>query len=279
MTSTSRGTRPRSTGAGAAGTGKAVHRSTTTRRSREELREIVLAAGRDVLLSEGLGSGAEHLSFKRVLSHVASSQGIRVTNASVIGRIWENQEEFQFDVIRSFVDHQVVQELDDTADALRDVLGTLDVSTPAMRRASLGELIRVTCAQYLQSATTSAATIQMALVTYIAAAKGLGDDTSLIDSFRETSERMTLQYTKLYQAGLDIVGWRVRPGLALRDIAVLFSAIAEGILLHRLVDPDVLPSIVRPRLSDGREVEWSALAVSMDALVDVFSEPDPDWRP
>ncbi|MGD0882267.1 MAG: hypothetical protein ABSB09_11930 [Acidimicrobiales bacterium] len=239
---------------------------------------MILAAGRDLLLSEGLGTGAEHLSFKRVLSHVATSQGIRITNASVIGRIWENQEEFQFDVIRSFVDDQVDQEIDHTADALHDVLGSLDVSTPAMRRASLGELIRVTCAQYLQSATTSAATIQMALVTYIAAAKGLGDDTSLIDSFRETSERMTLQYMELYQAGLDIVGWRVRPGLVLRDIAVLFSAIAEGILLHRLVDPDGIQSTVRPRLSDGREVEWSALAVTMDALVDVFSEPDPDWQ-
>ena len=68
-----------------------------SRRSREELREIVLEAGRDVLLSEGLGTGAEHLSFKRVLSHVERTRGIRVTNASVIGRIWVDMADYQAD--------------------------------------------------------------------------------------------------------------------------------------------------------------------------------------
>ena len=136
-----------------------------TRRSRAELHKIVLDAGRDLLLSEGLGTGAEHLSFKRVLSHVADTRGIRITNASIIGRIWENQEEFQTDVIRSIVDQQVEEEVQDTSDALVAAMGRLDVSTPELRRASLGELIRVTSAQYLSSASTSTATIQMALVT------------------------------------------------------------------------------------------------------------------
>jgi hypothetical protein len=258
---------------------QAVGGAPRARRTREELREIVLAAGRDVLLSEGLGSGAEHLSFKRVLDHVASSQGIRITNASVIGRIWENQEEFQSDVVRSIVDHQVDSEFDSSLEAWGDVLADLDVSTPEMRRASLGELIRVTCARYLDTASTSTATIQMALVTYIAAGMGVGQDGGLVDSFRETSGRMTLRYLDLYQAGLDIVGWRVRPGQSLRDAALLFSAVAEGILLHRVVDPDAFRPIHRPRLLDGQEVEWTALAVTMDALVDVYAEPDPDRRP
>jgi|GEM_PF-4285422 len=76
------------------------------RRSREELRELILDAGRDVLRSEGLGSGAEHLTFKRVLAHVEATQGIRITNASVIRRIWDNQNEFQLEVIGSIVNAQ-----------------------------------------------------------------------------------------------------------------------------------------------------------------------------
>ena len=73
------------------------------RRTREELQELILEAGRELLLSEGLGTGAEHLTFKRVLALVEATTGIRVTNASVIRRIWDNQEEFQLEVIQSIV--------------------------------------------------------------------------------------------------------------------------------------------------------------------------------
>ena len=111
--------------------------------SREELRDLVLDAGREVLLSEGLGTGAEHLSFKRVLSHLAAARGIRVTNASVIGRIWENQEEFQLDVVSSVAGIQGDEEVAVTLDAFLPVLGLIDTSTPERRRASLAELIRV----------------------------------------------------------------------------------------------------------------------------------------
>ena len=88
------------------------------RRSREELRDLILDAGRDVLLSEGLGSGAEHLTFKRVLAHVEATQGIRVTNASVIRRIWDNQNEFQLEVIRSIVNAQGDAEVAATSQVL-----------------------------------------------------------------------------------------------------------------------------------------------------------------
>ena len=249
-----------------------------TRRSRAELHKIVLDAGRDLLLSEGLGTGAEHLSFKRVLSHVADTRGIRITNASIIGRVWQNQEEFQTDVIRSIVDQQVEEEVQETSDALVAAMGRLDVSTPELRRASLGELIRVTSAQYLSSASTSTATIQMALVTYVAASESRHDDNPLVESFRATNERSTQQYIDLYQAGLDAVGWRVRSGLSLRDAAVAFSAFAEGTLMRQIVEPDAFVPIVQISLLDGSDVEWTLLGLGMNSLVDFFAEPDPDWQ-
>ena len=251
---------------------------TKTRRSRAELRKIVLDAGQDLLLSEGLGSGAEHLSFKRVLSYVEATQGIRITNASIIGRVWKNQEEFQTDVIRSIVDQQVEEEVQDTSDALVAAMGRLDVSTPELRRASLGELIRVSSAQYLSSASTSTATIQMALVTYVAASESRHEDNPMVESFRATNERSTQRYIDLYQAGLDAVGWRIRSGLSLRDAAVAFSAFAEGTLMRQIVEPDAFVPIVQISLLDGREVEWTLLGLGMNSLVDFFAEPDPDWQ-
>lgn len=254
-----------------------VRAPTRVRRSREELREIVLEAGRDVLLSEGLGTGAEHLSFKRVLSHVAATRGIRVTNASVIGRIWENQEEFQLDVINSVANIQGDEEAAATYEVLAEALGRVDVSTPELRRASLAELIRVACEQYMAAASTSAATIQMALVTYVAASQTTSADNPLIASFRATNSRLTARYQELYGLGLQACGWRIRPAHSMHDVAALISAVAEGILLHQLVDPDAFRPTVQVSPLDGAEVEWTAHGVTMNSLVDFYCEPDPDW--
>jgi hypothetical protein len=247
------------------------------RRSRQELREIVLEAGRDVLLTEGLGTGAEHLSFKRVLSHVAATRGIRITNASVIGRIWENQEQFQLDVVNSIANIQGDEEVSVATGAFDAALGRLDVSTPPLRRASLAELIRVSCAEYLTSASTSAASIQMALVSYVAASQTATSDNRLIDSFRDTNRRLTARYEELYALGLNACGWRIRPQYTVHEVATLFSAIAEGILLHQLIDPDAFSPIVLVSELDGSEVEWTQLGITMNSLVAFFAEPDPDW--
>ena len=251
--------------------------STKTRRSRVELRKIVLDAGQDLLLTEGLGSGAEHLSFKRVLSYVEATQGIRITNASLIGRVWENQEEFQVDVVRSIVEKQGNLEVEEAGGALDEVLLRLDTSTLEMRRASLAELIRVTCSQYLESASGSAATIQIALITYISAATGAGENNKLVDSFRITNQRLTDRYMDLYDAGLQFVGWQIHPAYSLRKVAATFSAIAEGMLLRQIAEPEELRPIERLCPLVGTLVEWSMLAVAMDALVDIFGEPDPLW--
>jgi hypothetical protein len=250
--------------------------SARTRRPREELRDIVLEAGRDLLLSEGLGTGAEHLSFKRVFAHVDATRGIRVTNASVIGRIWENQEEFQLDVIDSVAGIQGDEEAALSQQALADVLGRIDVTTAELRRESLGELIRVACGQYMVAASTSAATIQMALVTYVAASQAAMADNPLIVSFRETNHRLTARYEELYGFGLEACGWRIRPQYSMHDVAELISALAEGLLLHQLVDPEALAPIVQVSRLDGTDVEWTQLAITMNCLVEYYAEPDPD---
>jgi len=239
---------------------------------------MILAAGREILLSEGLGNGADHLSFKRVLSHVEDSRGIRVTNASVIGRIWDNQEQFQLDVVRSMADAQGDEEAAVTVEALAAVLGRLDVSTPELRRASLGELIRVTCAEYMAAATTSASAIQMALVTYVAASQTPDPDNPLIESFRRSNDRLTDGYTELYDLGLSACGFRVRSPYTLRDVAALLSALAEGLLLHQLVVPDAFRPVPLASGLDGTEVEWTQLAITMNSLVEFYCEPDPDWQ-
>ena len=247
------------------------------RRSREELHDLVLTAGREVLLSEGLGTGAEHLTFKRVLAHLEATQGIRVTNASVIRRIWDNQEEFQLEVVRSILDAQGDAEVDVSSQALDEAMANIDVSSPEARRASLAELIRTSCAAFLDTASGSEASIKMALGTYITANGLAGGDSPLVEQFRQINGRLTDRYEQLYEAGLAVCGWRIRDGFSLHDASVTLSALAEGVVMRMMVEPEVNHTVVQVRPSDGAEVEWSLLAIGMNALVDYYAEPDPDW--
>jgi hypothetical protein len=63
----------------------------STRRDREELRTTLIEEGREILFTEGLKAGSSSLTFKRVFDRVEAKTGLRITNASVIKRIWENQ--------------------------------------------------------------------------------------------------------------------------------------------------------------------------------------------
>src|SRR5580704_10292331 len=82
-------------------------------RSREETRQMLLAAGRDILRDEGLGTGAEAITFKRVFDRVERETGVRLTNASVIHRVFENQAEFQADLLVSIAVGQNHADIDD----------------------------------------------------------------------------------------------------------------------------------------------------------------------
>lgn len=57
------------------------------RRSRDELRVLLLETGRQLVAEEGLRTGSSNLTVKRVSDRVELATGEWITNASVIRRI------------------------------------------------------------------------------------------------------------------------------------------------------------------------------------------------
>jgi len=45
----------------------------------------------------------------------------------------------------------------------------------------------------------------------------------LVEQFREMNRRLTERYEELYEAGLAICGWRIKPGFSLHDASVTLS--------------------------------------------------------
>ena len=104
------------------------------RQTRDELRNLLLETGRSMLRDQGLGNGAEALTFKRVFERVEIETGIRVTNASVIRRVWEKQADFQADVLAAIAldDHHDLVEVG--LRAVKPILDNVDVGSPISTR-------------------------------------------------------------------------------------------------------------------------------------------------
>ncbi len=69
------------------------------RRSRDELRQLVLTAGQELFLRDGLALQPEALRYSAVLGHLRQQHGVVVNRASLHGRIWDNHKDFCLDVI------------------------------------------------------------------------------------------------------------------------------------------------------------------------------------
>ena len=255
-----------------------VPQARRSRRSREELRALLITAGRTILEEEGLSVGAGDLTFKRAFGHVEATTGVRLTNASVIRRVWENQEDFQADVlvaIASTADSS--GELDRTAAALAPLLGAVDRSSPEARMRSLCELARVGGEVGMRARLeTRDWSLWMGVWVLALTTELSGRRTLLREALGEGLAAVTEVWEQLFAAICAHLGIRVRAPLTLRQFTVAVSAMVEGSALRQGGDPDLV-LIERRTGPDGAPQDWTLFGVCMEALALRFFEIDTDW--
>jgi hypothetical protein len=250
----------------------------TTRRSREEIRQLMMAAGLDLLAEEGLGIGAGELTFKRVFERVEASTGERLTNASVIRRVWTNQAEFQDDVLSAVaMAGDGGGEMGDTATALIPLMQSVDVSSPAGRRRALSQLCRVGGEANLKVLIDSRrwslwVGVWVLAVTSPPSERGRRIRRALVEGYETTTDL----WAELYQALIAHLGLRIREPFTLRQFTDSVGALVEGCALRAGAERTV-PAILRPTGPDGQPEPWTLFSVGLEALVFQFLELDPDW--
>jgi hypothetical protein len=248
--------------------------------SRHDLHDLFINAGRTILREEGLGAGGEVLTFKRVSERVEADCGIKVTNASLIGRVWENQYEYQTDVLATIAADDSASEIAQTIDGLDPVLLGMDPSSEESRGWTMREVARLTAAANtaaLGQSTDWLLWIGIWAVSTVGAApeRRRRIELALEQAYHAVTERME----EIYRAGLDFVGYRVRPGLTVRQFTIAVAALAEGCVLRNRVDATHMNGIMRPTGPRGEEQEWTLFGLALDALSQQFFELDPDWVP
>jgi hypothetical protein len=249
------------------------------RQSKDDIRSLLLEAAQEILREEGLGVGTDTLTFKRVYERVEQSTGLRLTNGSVIRRVWENQDDYRTDVLLSIAADENHVEMDDTLTALIPILEGLDLSTLEKRSSALTELCRVGGnANILSIGDSENWSLWFGVWSQATAGEITDQKRRLQSALLKGYESVTEMYTQTFQALADLVGYRLRPALTMRQFTVSVGALAEGCTLRNRVEGDT-DGILLPTGPDGEMQEWSLYAIGAEALARRFFEPDPDWAP
>jgi len=153
-----------------------------------------------------------------------------------------------------------------------------DLTSLEARRASLAEMARVACNAYVQLSVQSQARYQLVYGLYERSRDVRDGADRLHELFLEGAGAFTERYGSLLTVALESVGWRVRDPFNITYLTTLFSSIAEGIVLHRRILPDTAVSTLLPTGPHGELVEWTPLALTVNALLDHLAEPLDHWR-
>lgn len=255
-----------------------LEESRQARRTKEEIRRLLLDAGRSILMEDGLGIGASGVTFKRAFERVEATTGARLTNASVIRRVWENQAEFQTDVLAATVSANVsADEMAAIVDVLAPLLSTLDRSTPEARLRSLDEVCRLSGRASLDAilhSPTWSLWVGIWVLGTTSPATPVNDRVrrALLDGYKLDTEGWETVYAGL----VDQLGMRLRAPFTLRQFTISVGALVEGCALRHFGAED-LDAIDRPTGPDGALQSWNLLGVGFQALALQFFEIDPDW--
>ena len=246
---------------------------------REETRALFIEAGRAILKENGLGAGGDVLTLKRARDRVESDFGVRFVNASLIGRIWKDQFDYQTEVLATIAADDSTSEIEDSLDKVTSMLANLDVRSESSRRWSLQEMCRVVSAVHLDTlrgSTDWALWIGILATTAIASVPSRQE--RIDAALRKSYEDVTTQMEAIYSSLLEFIGYRVRRGLTVRQFAIAAAALTEGCVLRDRVDPVEMDGIVRPTGRSGEDQEWTLFGLALHGLAEQFFEINRVWE-
>lgn len=265
-------------------TSKAKVAPKKSRRSRAELKELVLTAGVEVLTNAQSQSTPEALTYKSVFEQLEHTTGVRVTYAAVHERIWPSQRAFQLDVLCRMAEQLPAQTFLSETGAAATVISQSDLSEPIGRRRACREMIRVSCnADMVEPDITLSVyrSIRMALLTL---STDDDDYATVAATIEETRTDLTARYVTLFQQLVAALTLRVRPehGLDLNSaLRLLFSevvALADGYGIERGGDLIDLPTGHNGELQPWHPYSWSIWAAAC-ALLELDGDLPDSERP
>jgi hypothetical protein len=256
---------------------------TVNRRSREELRTVLLEVGVSLLLERGLVGGAEHVTFSEVFAAAEPVWGSPINPASVYKRIWGTQADFQRDLLLSAASFYPDGEEQPTLAAARAVVTAADLRTPAARRRALGEVCRVAGEVHIRILEQSRPwQIWVGIWALTVSTPTTEDDTNVGPFIQVGHEKATDALQSVLEEVIPAVGYVIAEPYSWEQLALAIGALAEGMALRDRFATDRLLKINRnttdnrgitnepDTIEPGRESQsqsWTLFGVAVEALV------------
>ena len=259
---------------------------------RPPLRDLVIEAGLAVLDRDGLGLGAQSLTYSQVFKHLQREHGIKVTRASVHERIWASHDDFRRDVVAEAIARLPTNLFATRDDEVRDwIVSMWDRGLDADQRVAevsrhLGPLVFAMIGEMpayrdVQKAKAMAAPLNDPLTTE-----------SLRGAIAERVEAI-LSVVRDRMAALTAgLGLRPRRALGLADVEVheLLSVVYMNLLLGAYLDVNSgSDEIIQPVTFLARPATepapWTMLAIGVKATINLLYDdaaagtPDVDDPP
>jgi hypothetical protein len=247
-----------------------------TRRPRAETRRLLLDTGVRLLLDKGLRGGCDHVGMADVLHAVHDETGQRITNASVYGRIWDNQDAFHRDLLLAAAEFYPSGEEEATTRTARAVIDRSDISTLGGRVEALRQICRQAGAAHAETMVHSRAwQTWLAIWAITVSTPEIDDDEERGPALARRHERAVSDFADVIGSVLDELGFRVRSPFTLEQLGMSLYALSEGLALHDRFAPNDLVNIASADDPDLRGEPWTLFAIGVEALVARFTEAKP----
>jgi hypothetical protein len=262
-----------------AASGSASGAWTRKRQPKSELRQLMLETGRVILREEGIETVSSNLTFKRVFDRVERDTGRHLTNASVIKRIWDNQSDFQADVLVDIAQDEQRPEVEATLAAVQDVLAAVDLSTVEGRMRGMSELCRVVGATSREAIGESTSWLLWISVVAIASSSSSEEQRRrMCSALAEGYDLVTEFWEGVYSGLAALLGLRLRAPRTVRHFALAVTALSEGDSLRQHIERSAV-TVELPTGPNGGTQEWTLHSLALEAVALQFFEPDPDFVP
>jgi len=237
----------------------------------DEARQAMLAAGREILVSQPASTGLERVSMKEVIDRSGVPRGSAY-------RLFDGpsgpSENFRLALLTSL---EGITDFGGTVAATTKIIeenaGVLDRGDPVEMAALLREVIRVGIQTNVHSFATNAGwRLGMASLATADASPTSSDPISKLH--RDATQQLGVRGVALYEQIAALFGLRAKAPRTWNELGVLVNAIVEGTALRQPFD-ERLVAIDRNTGPNGEPQPWDPVAIAFEALLIVWSEPDP----
>jgi hypothetical protein len=249
------------------------------RRTRAELRQLMVDTGMAILAEDGLRMGTD-LTFKRVFERLAADTGVRLTNASIIRRVWEDQAAYQSDIMATVVtDFDEAGQMDASLELLVPLLASFDRSTPEARWEAVLEFGRI-ATEIAIAARVGHRGWELFIGVWVVSVTNpqAKEDKELRRALTEGMDATGAAWNRLVGAVHEYLGVRVREGLTLAQHCESAAAMAAGFAL-RQASRDERQVYMMPTGPGGELREWTLFGIALEGLALKYLELIPDWQP